>query len=154
MACMPLQAEETGSSFQDWALRCPKPATCFLEQRIFLEGNDKAPLTQVTFQVAEKTGTIIAIIRVPLETMLETGLDIRIDGGSPRRISFHHCRPEGCLALFPLGDDLRRMLEHGREARIGFELIDGRHVGVPVSLLGITAGLKALLAGTNIRQPE
>jgi len=52
----------------------------------------------------------------------------------------------GAFALFPLADGLRRQLERGKEAQIRFHLVDGRSIGVPLSLLGITAGLKALSA--------
>lgn len=97
-------------------------------------------------QLADKATELVAAVRVPLGVLLGRGLELAVDGRPPRRFDFHHCRAEGCLALFAVTDRLRRELERGREAQIRFHLLDGRSVGVPMSLLGITAGIEALAA--------
>jgi invasion protein IalB len=84
------------------------------------------------------------VLQVPLGVLLPTGLRLRVDQGSPVAIPFHHCRAEGCLALTPLRPELRRPLELGRKASLEFTTLDDRRLGVPVSLMGITDGLRAL----------
>ncbi len=142
------EAEENGRRFRDWALRCPQPGACVLEQRVFVEGNDETPLVHVAFQTAGEPPRLLASVRVPLGVLLRPGIELSVDGGEPLTFAFHHCRPEGCLALFALDDAMRRGFERGRAAQVRYYLADGRSLGLPLSLLGITAGLQALGAET------
>jgi len=142
-------AEET--VYKDWALRCSEnPAGCILEQRVYVEGAEKTPLVHMAVRkLAREEGKgasrgLWVVLRVPLEVRLAAGLKLRVDGAAPRSIPFHHCRAEGCLALFPLDSTFRRRLEAGREAMVTFETLGGQGIGVPVSLLGVKAGLAGL----------
>ncbi len=137
-------ADTRAETFQDWALHCETEQECVLQQRIFVEGMGDSPLVLVAFQAIAETPQPLTLIRVPLGVMVEPGLQVQIDAGDGRRIPFHHCRGDGCVALFPLPGELRQALEAGRKLRISFQRIDGQTIGVPVSLLGITAGLAAL----------
>lgn len=139
-----LHAQETVSDYQDWALRCPEKDSCVLEQRVFMEGQEESPLIHIGFQSLERTSQLMGVFRVPLSVLLAPGLNLTIDHGTTRTIPFHHCRAQGCIALFFLSPDLRHTLEVGRKAHIGFSILDGRQIGVPISLHGITAGFKAL----------
>ena len=137
-------------TFKDWALRCPEAAPCVLEQRVLLEGNDQSPLLHFALQYSTAPRTLNAIARVPLGVQLEPGLEIRIDAGSPIKLRYHHCRPEGCIVLHQLDAALTAALRRGTQALIRYRLIDGRSLDVPLSLLGISAGLHALEA----RRPD
>ena len=142
-------AGDRPASFRDWGMRCPDRGPCILEQRVYVEGNDETPLLQVAFRAAGDDGRLLVAILVPLGVLLPPGIELAVDGGASRRIPFHHCRAEGCLALLELTDGLRGELERGREARLRYVLTDGRSLGLPLSLLGITAGLRALDAAGN-----
>jgi len=76
--------------------------------------------------------------------MLRLGIELGVDRERATTYPFHHCRPEGCLAIFRGSRNLRRKLEPGKQANIGYYLTNGRKYSVPVSLMGITAGLRAL----------
>lgn len=138
----------TSEVFQDWALTCSAKMGCALEQRLFLEGNDEAPLLQIAIRpLPDASQQFLAVIRVPLGVWLEPGLQLAVDQGQPRQVKFHHCRGEGCVVLFPLPADFVDTLRAGRRLHIALQLVDGQRVNLPVSLLGISAGLQALTRG-------
>jgi len=79
-----------------------------------------------------------------LGVLLTPGLEFGVDEVKATTHPFHHCRSEGCLAIFPVSKKLRKNLELGKQANIGYHLTDGKKYRIPVSLTGITAGLQAL----------
>lgn len=143
VAAAPAQPEQPAQSFKDWALRCPDEVGCVLEQRVLLEDNP-TPLLHVALQYKNEPLILTAIIRVPLGVRLLPGLTIVIDGGKPLTLSFHHCRPEGCLVLTQISEPLAAALRRGNRADVSYQLADSRALTVPLSLHGITAGLRAL----------
>ncbi len=143
-------AGEKEDVFKNWALRPSAEGPAWiLEQRVFLEGDDKTPLVHMAVQyldtVGEKSASgLWVMLRVPLGVQLQLGLKFQIDQGEPVAIAFHHCRSTGCVALWPLNKELREKLVAGKEARVTFHTLKGESVGVPVSLMGIKAGMAAL----------
>ncbi|WP_176722456.1 invasion associated locus B family protein [Candidatus Thiosymbion oneisti] len=128
----------------DWALQCPESAPCFLMQRVFLEENKEKPLISVVLQFSGKPSRLLIAIRTPLEVMLMPGIEFGVDEVKSNTHPFHHCRSEGCLAIFPISKKLRKNLKLGKQANIGYSLTNGKKYSIPVSLTGITAGLQAL----------
>ena len=141
---LPTWAQSDTQTFDDWALRCPEAAPCVLEQRIFLAGDDSAPLLQLAFQRAGDGSRILAVIRVPLGVLLSAGITIEAGPSETERVGFHHCLREGCIALLELSPSLRRALERGSTATASMTTVDGTALELPISLMGITAGLRAL----------
>jgi invasion protein IalB len=144
----PMNAQEP-REYQDWALRCPEGAPCVLEQRVFVEGAEQAPLLYISFQALERSSPLLVLVRMPLNVLLTPGLQLKVEDQTPSTVPIHHCRAQGCMALFPLTPPLRQALENGRQAQVSFHMLDGSRIGVPVSLLGITAGLSALEAAAK-----
>lgn len=130
-------------AFRDWALRCPTGASCSLEQRIFTPGAE-TPLMLLSLQRAGGERRLMAAVRVPLNVVLPEGVAIAVDGDAPQKVPFHHCREAGCFAIFPVPEPLARRLRAGTTATLTVQLLDGNRLGLPASLLGITAGLRAL----------
>lgn len=134
--------------YQDWALHfSPENSAWILEQRVFVEGNEKSPLVHMAFRKVEtkdKKDLLLAVLKVPLGILLDSGLQLRTDNEQPVKISLHHCAAAGCMALWPLQTDLRKKLETGKSAQVIFQLTNGQQVGVPVSLSGLRDGLAAL----------
>lgn len=145
-------AEETEAVYQDWALRpAVESSSWVLEQRVYIEGGEEAPLVHMAIQPLEVVGgnaqgidPLWVALRVPLGVLLRHGLVLQADEADPVGIPLHHCRSAGCIALLPLKPELRKILEAGNEARVTFQLLNGQRLGVPVSLMGIKAGLSAL----------
>lgn len=145
------ESREKEEVYQDWALRFSSENSAWiLEQRVFLEGNEKSPLVHMAFRKVEtgkgkeKSDALLAVLNVPLGILLDSGLQLRTDKEQPVKISLHHCTAAGCMALWPLQPDLRKKLETGKSARVIFQLTNGQQVGVPVSLSGLRDGLAAL----------
>ncbi len=128
----------------DWALQCPEDTPCLLVQHIFLKGNREKPLLSFILQFSDKPSRLVIAIRIPLGVMLTPGIELGVDGAKASTYPFHHCRPEGCLAIFPGSRKLRKTIERGQQANVGYYLTNGKKYSVPVSLKGITAGLRAL----------
>ncbi len=147
----PASGAEEETVFKDWALRSPEEsAEWVLEQRVFIEGNEKAPLVRIAIQgldaeiEGEETESLWVVISVPLGVLLRPGLQLTIDDDDPSNIPIHHCRAGGCIALLPLSPGLRGDLEAGLKAQVAFHTLNGQRVGVPVSLMGVKAGIAAL----------
>ena len=145
--------------FKDWALHSDQArALWILEQRVFLEGNDNTPLVHMGFQILAtqenkgqeknaKAGTrkrLWLTLRVPLGVQLGPGLHLQVDDGEIVIIPLHHCRADGCIALTPLQAEWRRRLEAGTKAQVSYQLLNGQRLSVPISLMGVKAGLAGL----------
>lgn len=136
--------QENVQAFKDWALRCNEQSGCLLEHRVYIKEDPNAPVMVVAFQRDKGGSSTMGVIRVPLSVLLQKGLKVTVDGTALKDLPYHHCRPEGCLSLFNFDGDLRKRFQRGSKAKVGFQLIDGRELSIPLTLMGITAGLKAL----------
>ena len=87
---------------------------------------------------------MLVAIRTPLNTVLTSGLELSVDKGTADTYPSHHCRSEGCLAIFSVKKELQKSFRLGNRANMGYVLTDGKKYNAPVPLKGITAGLKAL----------
>lgn len=130
-------------AFRDWALRCGPQGECLLEQRILVQDR-KDPLMHVSLQYAGPNRQLMAAVRVPLGVVLPEGLAVAVDDDAPRKVPFHHCRGDGCYAIFPMPERLAARFRAGLGATLTVHLVEGKTVSVPLSLMGVTAGLKAL----------
>lgn len=137
-------AQAGEQAFKDWALRCEAEQPCRLEHRVFLQGQPDAPILVMAFQSGGAGQGILGIIRVPMDVLLPSGLKLLVDGTQIRDLAYHHCLPNGCVAVFELDTALRSRLERGIQAKVGFQLLDGRQPTIPLTLLGVTAGLRSL----------
>ncbi|MCB2262645.1 MAG: invasion associated locus B family protein [Candidatus Thiosymbion ectosymbiont of Robbea hypermnestra] len=135
----------------DWALRCPEATPCFLMQRVLLKGKEEQPLMNFILQFSSRPSRLLIAIRTPLGVVFAPGIELRVDRAKAGTYPYHHCRSEGCFAIFPVSGKLRRSLERGQRANVGYLLNNGKKYSIPVSLIGITAGLRALqnAAGTG-----
>ena len=121
-----------------------------LEQKVFLETIETMPIVHMSIQQFYTTSNrsisrkYWMILNVPLGVQLAFALRFQIDPHEPWQIPFHHCRNNGCLTMTPLDEKLRKLLEDGKKAHVTFQLLSGEHVTIPISLMGITAGLKGL----------
>lgn len=134
--------------FRDWALLCEAERACWLQQRVLIEG-EQEPLMQVQFQWDGEPLTLIGLVRLPLGVALAPGVQLQADGQALQRLAFSHCDERGCYVLFAVTDALRKGLEAGRQGEVVFQILNGKTVTIPFSLLGMTAGLQALDRAEN-----
>nr|VFJ91429.1 MAG: Invasion protein IalB, involved in pathogenesis [Candidatus Kentron sp. H]VFJ92491.1 MAG: Invasion protein IalB, involved in pathogenesis [Candidatus Kentron sp. H]VFJ99273.1 MAG: Invasion protein IalB, involved in pathogenesis [Candidatus Kentron sp. H] len=139
----------TSSTHGDWVLRCPKEKDpekerpCTLTQQVKAE-KATSPIVTIVFVHAGNPSALHVILRLPLGVALPPGIGLRIDEGEVSQWRFNHCEPAGCLVTSKVSPELRKKLQAGIKANIGFHTLGGQKVTVPASLRGITAGFNAL----------
>jgi len=141
--------EVTTTPHGDWVLQCPKQKDpkaerpCSLVQH-HIDEKSKSPVVSIIFGQGGEPVSLHAIVWVPLGVALPLGMSLQIDDAEASKWRFRYCVPRGCLVTSKISPELRKRLEAGAKANIGFYLFNGQKIVVPASLKGITAGLKAL----------
>jgi invasion protein IalB len=126
-------------AFQDWTLRCGDLCTLKTE----LRGTDGARVLVLALAPAE-TGYLRLTVATALPLFLPEGLSVAAGTGAPDNYPWTTCNAEGCEAWLPVEDDLLAALRRERTATIAFTLVDGTRVRLAASLMGFTAGERAL----------
>lgn len=143
-----LAAATDVQSFKDWKLRCETPEggdeeRCFLFQNLMLkQGNQQ--LLNVAVGYLQNMDRPVVVLTLPLGISLPPGVELKVDEGEPMPLQVEHCLERGCRVLVGLDDKLLAILKAGSQARVTFYDGARRPVGVPVSLMGFTAGFNAL----------
>lgn len=96
------------------------------------------------FNVVMQEKRPVAIISAPLNVYLPAGLELRIDGGRPRRAAFETCNISGCHSGFALAKPLVENLQKGRVLTVTIRDSKATQIPIKVSLRGLSAGLQAL----------
>lgn len=132
--------------FKNWTVNCYAQATinktnCLLMQTIVLkETNSRLIQIAMVKQKQEISGRIT----VPLGVFLPNGVELQIDKGEASRFPLIHCDQQGCHTTIRIKPEFLQSLKAGNQLKVTFSDITQRSIGVPVSLLGFTAGFKAL----------
>jgi invasion protein IalB len=139
-----------GKSFKDWRVHCNSssgaPSVCIMVQDVVFKSSRKRVL-QFVIRYIEDGKTLIADIILPLGIYLPAGVTMQIDKGQVFEIPIEICtdgRMRGCRARFSFDKALLASVKGGAKANIGFQDSRQTPVAVPVSLAGVTAGLKAI----------
>ncbi len=143
-------ALEEGQQFQDWTVGCERlpgmdRERCFIYQTVVNQDTDEPVLQMAVGYLPMDDGREqpAALLTVPLGVALPPGIGLSVDGGEMIRLPYERCVPSGCIAGFPLEDDMLNQFRRGIRAEI--RLHDGMQgIGLPVSLMGFTAGFNAL----------
>jgi len=143
-----------GAQHGDWELVCkepaqpdaalpegPQPAACRLQQAQAVNGGKDVVFL---FNIVRQGRQHVAIVSTPLNVYLPAGLELRIDGGQPRRVAFETCNVSGCHAGFALNGQLLAALRKGKALVVGLKDTKATAIPVTVSLKGISAGIDAL----------
>lgn len=146
----PVLAVEKGERFKDWTVDCGKlPGVeqdrCFIIQTVINKENEQPVLQMAVGYLPDENGANqpAALLTLPLGVALPAGIGIRVDSSKPIRIPYERCVPIGCIAGFPLDENLIGQFKRGSKAEI--RIHDGsRVVALPISLSGFTAGFNAL----------
>jgi invasion protein IalB len=138
-------------TFQDWAVRCGKPAegaaeSCeMLQQRQDEQGQTVLAIAVGDVPNNDNPGMLIIL---PLGIWLPPGVVVKVDGGKEVPARVERCERRGCQVELLLEPDVLTILKSGREANVLFQIYDQsgqtKVVGVPFSLLGFTAALEEI----------
>lgn len=147
----PAYALKKGQHFDDWTVGCEKPPSekterCFIYQTVVNKKNNQPVLQMAVGYLPGKDKSQdrpAALLTLPLGVALPPGVGFKIDDGKMIRLQFERCVPNGCIAGFPLDNDMLDKLKKG--LKIEVRVSDGQQVvTLPISLKGFTAGFNAL----------
>jgi len=139
-----------GQTFDDWRAQCiassdKQGANCHIFQDLLQKESGKRVLHIAIGHLPGKQPLAI-IITLPLGISLPPGLSIRIDEKDPRQLAIQACFSNGCQAAFELDPQWQKKLTTGKRAEVIFYNIHNQAISIPVSLKGISAAMKTLLA--------
>ncbi|MFC0283862.1 invasion associated locus B family protein [Camelimonas abortus] len=135
-------------TFNDWQLRCEKPAGaaaehCALVQNVAAADRPNVTLLVIILDTADGKGRLLRVL-APLGVLLPAGLGLKIDQTDIGRAGFVRCLPTGCVAEVVMDDSLTSRLKEGKVATFVVFQTPEEGIGVPVTLEGLDRGLAAL----------
>jgi invasion protein IalB len=136
-------AEAAVTPYRDWLLDCR--AACRLQTA--LRGTEGQLLLRVSL------GAALAglVVETPLPLHLPDGVTLAAGERPPLEVPWRTCGDGWCEARAALDAALVDGLRRERAASVTFTLVDGERVRLPVSLIGFTAGERALRAAVPRR---
>ena len=149
--CSVAHAVTDGQNFQDWRVKCvsgEKPSanseqTCHIFQDLLHTDSGKRVLHMaVGYLPGQQPLTII--ITLPLGISIPPGISIRIDEKHQQNLAIQACFPNGCQAAFQPDEAWLAAFSAGSKAEVIFNNIHNQAISIPVSLKGVTAGIRAL----------
>ncbi|MCW5695911.1 MAG: invasion associated locus B family protein [Bauldia sp.] len=132
----------------DWELRCDTPPgaqgeQCALTQYVQDEARPNIGLNVIVLKTADQESRLLRVL-APLGVLLPAGLGLRIDDEDIGATGFVRCVPEGCLAEVILDNELLAKLRAGGTATFIVFQTPEEGIGIPISLIGFSAGYNAL----------
>ncbi len=137
-----------GQRFKDWAAKCQKPADdkpeqCFVFQDLVLK-DKKQRVLLIRVAIPPSRKDPVAVLTLPLGISLPPGVSIRVDDGEPVRVQVERCVANGCIAGFPLENELLASFKAGAKAYVTIQDSRRKPATLPISLSGFTAAVKSL----------
>lgn len=137
-------------AFDDWVLNCaenddPKNSGkehCVLQQRMLTEKGER--IMTVNIVMAEKND-LLAVFTLPLGFFIPDGVKVAVDGAKSRDLEVAFCTQAGCVARIAVDDRFAAEMARGKQLKVAMITGDRtKKLEFPVSLKGISAGLKAI----------
>ena len=133
-----------GKRFQDWGGNCQATAQgrhCYLEQ-VLHDGQQKVMISVIGYIPGQKTPSMA--FELPPNIHLPAGFTLNVD----KRAITHFkgkCTQQRCTASFQLTPKILQQFQKSQAAAVSYlSTPSQRPVNLPLSLMGITAGLNAL----------
>lgn len=143
------------ATFRDWVLYCvdadgsaATPQSCQLNQVVqSTEPGKSIMAANIGFLPVEGGKKELAMqLKFPPATEKEAGIGILIDGKQLGTGPIAGCSAEFCQSVMMLSTEIINLMKQGTKMTIVFTLKDKGKVGAPLSLLGITAAIDALVS--------
>ena len=136
-----------GKSFDNWTARCEKQGdmeSCFIFQNLVLKKGGSRLLHIAVGYLSSKKKIPVILISMPLGISLPPGASIKVDDQEPIKFQIERCEHSGCRGGFKLKESMLKSFSEGKKAVVTFH--DGLHeaINVPITLAGLSDGLKAL----------
>ncbi len=151
LAVQPAAAEVVqGEKSGDWTKGCitapkdrPEAAEqCFIFQRLFPKGSEQAAAT-IAIGRPGPGRPLLASLTVPLGVNLPVGITVWVEGEEKavRRPPLLFCVAAGCEANMQMDEVMLAAFKQRLGGVLSFNMVDGRQVALPISLLGFTNAL-------------
>lgn len=136
------------SAHGDWQIRCDTPPgaqgeQCALIQSVTAEDRPNVGLTVIVLKTADQKSRLMRVL-APLGVLLPSGLGLKIDNADIGRAGFVRCLPNGCVAEVVMDEKLVGQLKAGQQATFIIFQTPEEGIGIPLSLIGFSAGYDAL----------
>ncbi len=143
--------------FKDWAMRCgevdsseegEKLEKCYLYQNLLIKETGER-LFQAAVGYSLFHDSPLFLMTAPLGMYLPGGIRTQVDYKKPRKTIVERCNSAGCHAAMSMSGDIIAELKQGLWMNIS--ILDGnlQEVKFKVSLMGFTAGFKAISVVTS-----
>lgn len=133
-----------GKRFQDWGGNCQTLAQgrhCYLEQ-VLQDGEQKVMISVIGYRPGQSLPSMA--FELPPNIHLAAGFTLSMNQGPITRFK-GSCTQQRCTASFQLTASILQQFQRGQTAQLSYlSTPHKRPVDLPLSLMGITAGLKAL----------
>jgi len=133
------------SLYDSWRLACPaidkEDASCALGQDIV---NNRTGAAVAHLVLMKADGKQILSITVPHNVLLDPGLGLQFEKKQFVAYSYETCDTPGCTVLVPADDTLIAQMSTAPDARLVFANIEGKAVGLPISLKGFADADRAM----------
>lgn len=141
---------KVGDQIGDWVFQCQalsaSETRCALVQNIVDKNTRNRVIGAVLRRVGPDGDKVGLFIAAPLGIYLGAGIAAKIDQGEQFSLQLQSCTVKsGCIAGIEVDAGRLEALRKGKRLLVGFKTTAGaKTVTVPVSLKGVTDGLKAL----------
>lgn len=107
-----------------WRTQCggPDKKICFIEQQVVANGR---VVMVGSFGYKSQTEPV-AVITVPLNTLLRSGLALKVDDKKESLAQFDICSRQGCRVEVPLSGEMIGNLRSGKFLNVGWRQADGK----------------------------
>ena len=89
--------------------------------------------------ITERDDERLLQIAVPPAAIIQPGIQVKIDTGTPTKVQYVACTPGECLAVGKINVEMIGRLKRGRTLLVTMINPRGKHVVFEISLMGFTA---------------
>jgi invasion protein IalB len=143
---------QTITAYQDWRTACPaaapKQAPCEMVLDV-LDGKTRNTVARIA--VSHDGANQVLAFTMPFGVALEPGIGLRVGKDPVKVVQYRTCNQIGCIAEMPLDDKLTASLKAATDVQLLFAGLDGKPVGVPVSLKGYADAHRAYASNESKR---
>ena len=146
---------ESSVPYGDWRVACPaattKDASCEMVTNL-TDAKTKDVVARMSISRDAKQGQVLAMV-LPLNTLLEQGIAIKLDNTDPKSYKFRTCTQSGCISVTPADDKAIDAIAAAQKVTLmSMSAVPGSaRADTVVSLNGFKAARSAYLSGNNKR---
>lgn len=132
----------------DWTLRCLPPSGNMPERcemtQVLGDPQSKRDVLLVAVGYAEGETRPVAWVVLPLGVLLPPGVGLKVDEGETKVLPYRACDRRGCATPWLLTESDVSSLKSGKELIVMFRDLEGKSLGLKVSLQGFTKAFDRL----------